>query len=373
MLKVKNKNMRYIIVIFSLLFFFGCASNKKIINQAEIIQSKENVPTTHGLWYYLPKTVIDIEVELEKTVQKVGPFYRFSQRFVNIADVISEDKEEWTIVNAKIATSGIPDYSKLISILPTGNLSISAIQLTQEGILQSINCKECEFEESEQYENIAEPLISISNVNFDDVPFTEEQLIKTSNAAMAEEVAKEIYRLRSLRKNILMGEVDNLPPDGLAYEKALDEIKRQETAYLELFVGKKEVQRTTKKFKYVPGKEYYTNEVLFRFSDSKGVLSEKDVTGTPVYVEFEVVKGSESSLIENEIFKEVKNRGLIYCFPAVANVKIVDRTVLVAEKNINVAQFGTLLRMPADVLEQSNSGVIMDVSTGAIKKVIVGE
>ncbi len=367
------KNITFVITILSALLLFACASKKEMVNIAEVKHSNEKTPSYHGLWYYLPKTIVEIEVEAQKTIHKAGPFYRYSQRFLNLSDVISENKDEWSIVGATVSTSGIPDYEKLISISTEGNPIISAIQLTEDGVLHSINYKNLDYSESINEESRSESVITIDNVNFDEVPFTEEQLIKTSNAAMAEEVAKEIYRLRALRKDILVGDVDNLPPDGVAYEKALAEIKRQEQAYLELFIGKKEVQRVKRKFQYVPGKEPYVNEVLFRFSDAKGFLDKKDVSGTPVYVEFEVVLGSKSSLIDSENVKLIKNRGLIYCFPAVANVKIVDRTLLLSEKNINVAQFGKLLRMPGDILEKSNSGVIMDISTGAIKKVMSEE
>ena len=46
--------------------------------------------------------------------------------------------------------------------------------------------------------------------------FSEELLMAGSTAKQAEVAAKQIYRVRESRLNILTGEADNLPPDGEA-------------------------------------------------------------------------------------------------------------------------------------------------------------
>ncbi len=359
-----------IFIITVLLTLISCSSNKEIVNKGVVKKSQERVPTESGLWYYLPKTVVEVEVTAEKIIHKVGPFYRFSQRFLNLSDVVSENKETWVISDAKITTYGIPDKEKLFSINTTGLPSLAAISLDENGVLRSVNLHQ-RGKRKEDIKEFVKPIKSIEEINFDDVPYTEEQLIKTSTAAMAEEVAKEIYRLRALRKDILEGEIDNLPPDGYAYEQTLAEIKRQEQAYLELFTGKKIVQKQTKVFKYIPEKDYYYNDVLFRFSEKSGFLRENDVSGTPVYIEFEVLEGVNEDLVSQENEKDASNRGLIYCQPGVANVKIIDRTVQLIEKDVNIAQFGKILRMPADILENKDAGVILDGSTGAVKNVVI--
>ena len=46
--------------------------------------------------------------------------------------------------------------------------------------------------------------------------FSEELLMAGSTAKQAEVAAKQIYRIRESRMNILTGDADNLPPDGEA-------------------------------------------------------------------------------------------------------------------------------------------------------------
>ena len=75
-------------------------------------------------------------------------------------------------------------------------------------------------------------------------------------------------------------------------------------------------------------------------------------------------------MVESEELKDKNNRGLIYCQPAIAVVKIIDRTLLLSTSEIGLAQFGQLLRTSADLLDSQNIGVVLDPSTGAIEKIL---
>ena len=58
-----------------------------------------------------------------------------------------------------------------------------------------------------------------------------------STAKQAEVAAKQIYRIRESRLNILTGEADNLPPDGEAMKLVIQQLEEQEKALTNLFTG----------------------------------------------------------------------------------------------------------------------------------------
>ena len=358
-------------IIIAIMMLCGCVSNKQT-SKGVVSQSVSAVPTGHGLWYYLPKTVVRVEITAEKRVVKAGTFFRFSQRFLNITDVITEDKEEWRIVGAKVSTLGIPDEKKLFMVSTEGVPAMAALSLTQNGILQSVNAsgkKQLRF--LNEKKNSSEEVITLKNISFDDVPFTEEQLIKSSTTAMAEEVAKEIYRLRQIKKQMMNGDMDLLPPDAGAYEQTFAEIEKQEKAYMSLFTGIEKKQTFTKVYEFIPESSQSPNTVLFRFSQQNGFLESMDVSGTPVYIEVEWDSKEARNHIANENKKGVNTTGLAVCNPGKAKVKIIDRTLLLTEQEVQLGQFGQLYRLPADLLNNDNVGVMLNEITGAVENIII--
>ena len=352
-----------------MILLYGCASDKQI-SKGIVSQSKNFVPSEHGLWYYLPKTVIKIEIIAEKEVAKAGPFYRFSQRYLNITDVITEDREIWSIISANIYTVGIPDDSKLFKISTEGTPAIAALSLTNDGILKSVNIQQSTNSFIPEIINQNEKeTISLKSINFNDVPYSEEQLIKSSTTAMADEVAKEIYRLRQLKSRIVKGEVDAMPPDGSSFEKTLAEIEKLEQAYLSLFIGKVEKQTVKRVFEFIPDGIQNLNTVLLRFSQQKGFVESMDVSGTPVYIEVDVNTSLKNNFILDENKKSENKSGLAVCNPTPAKVRVIDRTLLLTESMVYLGQFGQIYRLPKDLLINSNSGILLDEITGAVKEI----
>ena len=56
-----------------------------------------------------------------------------------------------------------------------------------------------------------------------------------STSRQAEVAAKQIYRIRESRLDILTGEADNLPPDGDAMKLVIQQLEAQEQALSQLF------------------------------------------------------------------------------------------------------------------------------------------
>ena len=210
----------------------------------------------------------------------------------------------------------------------------------------------------------------LDDVNFNEVAMIEKQLAKTSTAAMAEETANYIYKIRKRRFKILASDYEQLPPDGASYEVMVRELNQLEKEHLELFVGKKETFTMTQSFDVVPDKMSANNDVLFRFSTVSGIVDKMDVSGAPVYFELEASEQKElaNAPVVVEKGQEVRH-GLYYCKPGKATVKIIDKNRLIKEKELLLGQFGQVVSMPANVLEQQGVSISVDPTTGALKSI----
>lgn len=364
--------MKLFILISAALFLAGCSTSKDIV-RADIEPVENNNTSAEGIYYHLPATILKIEVTAQKVTEKRGPYYRYSQRYLNLSDIITEDRTEWQLTDARIYSEGIPDGKKLFRIEAKGAPAGAAVNLTPEGILKGLNsdAEKANLKKPES-KSITNQESTEENHTFDDIPLTEEQLRKTSGAATAEEVAAEIYNLRDSRQRLLESNMQELPPDHGAYDKILKGIDKLEQQYLSLFKGKKDTETVKKTFTFQPDSSSPANQVLFRFSSKKGFTDTTDMTGTPVYIDIKT-----DSIPENPYdippVPEKERGGLVYCRPSKATVKIIDRTVLLTEDDILIGQYGQLHRLPASLLDNPATSIKLDPTTGALLNIQINQ
>ncbi len=359
-------------LISNLLILLFIASNlssqKKTPTSVEIKKTSEVInPTEQSLSYMLPKTTIVVEIESEKIIKKTGPYYRYSQRYLNLSDVITEDSEEWTVKNIKITTKGSPNENQRYSIFSTGLTSAPMVNLTPEGILRGINLRKKLNIHPKTCKSNDSSMIQLTDVNFDNISLHEDLLYKTSTAAMAQEAANMIYKLRNNRIDLLSGDLENLPPDGEAYKTVLEEISKMEKDFISLFAGKTISITKKQTFEITPDPlSSYSNHVICRFSTLKGIVDALDITGTPIY--FKLV-AEDFQKLENKQFdakKDENKNGLFYCIPASANITILDKNKEVANKIVDLAQYGQVISMPSDILNHNDIQIRICPVTGAL-------
>jgi hypothetical protein len=105
---------------------------------------------------------------------------------------------------------------------------------------------------------------------------------------MAECVAKQIYRLREARVNILSGEAEHMPADGRSMQLVLRTLDDEEQALTALFVGKTHVTEHTA---YIVCDSLQEGKnIAFRFSKIAGPVDKDDLSGEPVRMELTVDK-----------------------------------------------------------------------------------
>jgi hypothetical protein len=191
-----------------------------------------------------------------------------------------------------------------------------------------------------------------------------------SVAKQAEVAAKQIYRLRESKTDILTGEAENIPPDGDAMKLVISKLEEQEKALIKLFTGTETREISYFDMSIVPEDEL-EHEVLFRFSSKLGVLDNDDLAGEPVYMNLTVLERAPALDAKEAAKKEKEMKGIIYNVPGKALVEIVRANKTILKREESFVQFGTQEALAPVILEDKKEPVkvIFYPETGAIRQI----
>jgi hypothetical protein len=325
--------------------------------QTEVVSSQERAGFSNGVSYNLPKTVLGVEVEAVKTIKLAGPYYRYSERYLGTKDVITENSTTWSVKSVKIVLKSKPDPNNSFTVKLDPASGASYITLTPDGTLFGVNVP---FKQSHMNSSPAAQNETTPNLSFSGAVLNEEALQANSVAKMAELSAKQIYRIRDSRLNLITGDNDKLP-DGDALALMLSNLDKSEKELTALFVGKTVSVSSTITFDVTPEK-LMKNEVLFRLSTLGGVVSKDDLSGQPYYIN--VADISDKNI---PVSQKSGPSGLYYRMPGVADVSVIDPTGnILINKKINLAQFGTVQALSASIFNKNTVKIQFDPLTGAL-------
>ena len=207
--------------------------------------------TADGIVVSQPRTVLAVDVTVEKDVTLSGPYARYAQKFLGVRAPLT-DKTGWAVTGAAVA------------------------------LLDAKACLDAPAP--------AEPSRRIMTYAAAEDEFARLQADKNDMTVLAledaaREAANTIFSLRKHRLELITGEAgENVFGEGL--KAALAEIERLEQSYLELFLGKQIVSTRTQRYLVYPSadrKQY----VFCRFSPAAGLLPESDLSGDMVVLQIE--------------------------------------------------------------------------------------
>jgi hypothetical protein len=171
----------------------------------------------------------------------------------------------------------------------------------------------------------------------------------------AEFVYEEINRLRKMKMDILLQDAEVLQDRGVsAY---MEEIEKTEAELYALFDGKEASFMVRKTFVFYPDKE--GNIEVFRFSEREGFSD----SGEPVLA----TVNRRYSGIKQDAAENSKS-GFVYRQPAVVSVEIKQGKKSFCSESMEVAQLGSLMKLPAGLFDKSDFKAEFDVETGALIK-----
>jgi len=336
--------------------------------QTKVVKRSAVKANNYGVTYSLPKTSLVVDAEVIKYTCQAGPYYKYAEKYLGVKDAVTEDKVYYELGKVQLVNKGIPDPEQTYIVEFKSGTVAPFAYLTEEGLLCSINAEYTPEEsalDNLRKNNQDTPAVTNASV------FTEELLMAGSTARQAEVAAKQIYRIRESRMNILTGEVDNLPPDGEAMKLVIQQLEEQEKALANLFTGIIVKEVAHYEVDITPYDDL-DREVLFRFSNLLGIVDADDLGGVPVYMNLKATERAPQLDPKEAEKKEKSLKGIVYNIPGKAAVDILMNKKSLYKGEVQITQFGTREGLAPVMFEDKRAPVKVYFypETGALKQII---
>lgn len=368
-MNVKTINLKIFIILTLSGLIFSCNSAYEVTKLSDIMTIE------NGIIYNLPKTALNITVEVEEIHKIKGPFSKYAGKFFGTTDAVKSNTTEYKIAKIVFETGAITDPSNFYIIKPKKNSPAGFVSLTANGFIVAVNSENYKSENFNQVNEInlktrrndipkyAElSVLSIREEKFDTLykevfqdsvyvklPVIKKKTVYKSEEKQAEELAEQIFLLRDDKLALMKGENDGSKQiEGAALAIMINELNKIEQEYTSLFTGITDTLQRFYNFVYIPEKEDLSEEkTIFNFSTYYGVLPHGRNDGTPVILRLI----SENNFSNSKYTIDSKNSGFIYRIPENATAEIIYDGRIVARKKIKISQFGVLKSLPKDIID----------------------
>lgn len=322
----------------------------------------------YSVSYVLPKTVIDIDIELEYTQLKAGPYANYSQKYLGIPAMVTSDSNSWSLKSVSAKVSSIPDKDVYYNVqLKSG--ATPYIYTNEEGVLLAVNAEPILGEDVTEVVGETQLTSSALEDNSYSFALTEEMLLSGSNIRMAELAAKQIYRLRESRIDIITGESEHRY-DGEALKIILKELEEKESQLTVMFTGTKQTQRKTLRVRWIPDGKY-EGVVVARISEKEGLVDSDNLSGEPIYISLNDVVRATYPLDSKGNYFLLPENSLIYNIPGEAQLSLTYRGEQLYSKKVELTQFGIKFGLAPKLFvdKKLQTYMVLHPKTGAIKEI----
>jgi len=365
---------RLIVLLSVLLLTYSCSTNKRLADSNSVILPLSDSAALRdgSIVYGLPRTVFTVAVDMERTIEKPGPYAQFAEDLLGLTDVIKTENESWSIESITVRSHDELDPSEYYVINSTSLFQTNVLALRREGLILDLNPSVFYSSEKQGNSNESGNVQSHSfdlgsdeyfllqrdtaykRMNVDSsfvrIPYIVEKKRKLGVDQLAEKAAKRLMELRDGKHLILTGEATVFPQS----DAAINEINRLEKAYTELFTGKTIKESFTFSYQIIPQKSMVGKPVtLFQFSDLTGPVNGSANGGKPVTVEFNPEKKTKDLSIINRVqtrSEAKKYDKLFYRVPDVVGIKINLGSQKLFDSRKLIYQFGAVIQLPANYI-----------------------
>jgi hypothetical protein len=217
----------------------SCVTQKKIVPPSVTIVplSDTVVITDRALIYALPMTVFEIDVVLERSVEKPGPYAAYAADLIGLTDVIRAENEDWSVRSLSLRPMEEIDPAEYYVIKSDAAIRANSMVLRNGGLILDIGTgsvinREVSYAEGDNgYSNLrfndlgATQYFSVQNdtayrvvsvdTTFLRIPYLVERRSKLTNDQLAERAARALLEIREGRHLILTGEATVFPQHDL--------------------------------------------------------------------------------------------------------------------------------------------------------------
>lgn len=381
-----------------IIIFFSCQNTKNLIQ----VQNTKKINTIDFSYlpYNLPQTQIVLKISIRKIIYLKGPYEQYTLKYLgsNI-NTIKSTYTKWEITNAEISSNPIIDTNNTYIISFKDNY-ILPFNFTTEYFPISFNCKNFEIKtfdntivEEEQKTkkqdtNIlflaTKPYKTVYDTSYIEkefdtfkiqMPILKSNISNKTNDEQAKEIADKLNILREDRYLLTVGQSDKIVSSSELLSNMLSQINIYEQQYIRAFTGYIDTIDYTYIFTYTPT-EAQTNVFIpiFKFSNDKGLLTNNSATATDVYLKISTISAyiNNQKLYSNyvEALNQQKKFNLLpYRIPQKSTVSVIYQNNSIANKQIDIAQFGAIAYLKTDILLNKNINIIFNQQTGSIKTI----
>lgn len=358
------------ILIFPVVLFIvtSCYSGRQVAESNGVIQplSTPGAERDGSIVYGLPRTVFNVVVVMERTIEKPGPYAAYAGDLLGLSDVIKSESESWAIQGITVKSHDEVDPSEYYIISSNTLFQTNVLSLKKEGLILDLNpsvfasneksvgtsetgnllTHSADLGSDEYFQMQRDTAYKRMNVDssFVRIPYIVEKKKKLPLDELAEKAAKRLMELRDGKHLILTGEATVFPQS----DAAINEINRMEKDYTELFTGKTIKESFTFSYEIIPQKTMIGKpEVLFQFSDQTGPSK---TGGRPVTMEFNPEKKTKDLAFIGKAKEDKKYDRLYYRVPDVVGIRVNYGSEKLFDSRKLIYQFGELVQLPANYL-----------------------
>lgn len=365
---------KFFLSLVALTLLASSCSKKPITTISPIEQAVELSPK--GMVYALPKTYLKVKVVAKYTEVIPGPYARYAQKYLGVENVPTSKKQSWSIQDVNVTSFNQADMQSLFVVEPSEEFPVDFLKIVNEGLVipasyatfssatemakANINSKAVNYVDLSPAPYIATEKTThysrvVQDSTFVRVPVHKSVVVERSFEEKAREAADFIFSLRKRRMELLAGDADFVA-EGQAAKEVLKEITRLEEDYLTLFTGKVFSYTATHWFNFNPvANGSNSSAILFRFSDTRGVLPSSDLSGSPVLISLDMVDDWGGTTVLENLAKEKDSPRLdvvYYRLPVPMQVKISNSDKDFYSQVFTFHQFGPLLRIPKEYINK---------------------
>lgn len=298
--------------------------------------------TAEGAVYFLPKTAVNITIQVEKTIYTPGDFCLYAERYLRIKDVSPIPDVSYRITAIRQEAIAVADTAKRYAVKFDPKTSAANVRLSDTGILLGINTNDEVKDHSLIHNNShTSHLSSPTSMSNPRQYMNEETLSAGSTAKMAELTAQDIYEIRESRSMLVRGQADNMPKDGEQLRLMLSQLDVQDHALTSLFTGTIITDTVEQVFTIIP-ENSINHEILFRFSKKLGLVDKDDFAGVPYYIDIENLRTvpQPESVDPKKKLKPVY--GIFVNVPGRLRSSVSDSQAVLISNDFPAGQFGNV-------------------------------
>lgn len=303
--------------------------------QTKILTAEKH--NEYGLVYFLPTTVLNVEVTAEIRTMKRGPYYQYARKFLGTDDVIKNDASAARITSLKVVPTGVADTeaSYLMQLKPG---ALTYLCVADDGMLLAIN-KRLDSSQTIRKDGADQNAQESARSGKEYLKYVNEDFIASqSSFKQAEMLAESLMEIRESKLELTRGTAETMPVDGRQMELMLKALDEQERSIAEAFTGVETKTVVSRTFSYTPDEE--GRFTLLRMSDFAGFVDPDDLSGAPVYIEISDIIAPDIPVDAKGEEKKIPKDAVIYTLPGSAMVTITFDGQILFKDRIEMAQMG---------------------------------